>query len=136
MNDILTAKISTIKNCLTRIKEKTNLNPESIENDFDIQDIFVLNLQRAIQATIDISNYIIKENNLDLPKSYKNAFEILYKHSFIDKSIKDKMIKMAGFRNIAIHDYQTINIEILKSILSNNLEDLQDFYIQIIEKQD
>jgi len=66
MNDIITSKISIIKKCLTRIKEKTNLNPESIENDFDIQDIFVLNLQRAIQATIDISNYIIKENKLDL----------------------------------------------------------------------
>ncbi len=133
MNDVILAKISVIKRCLKRIEETTKLQPELIEKDIDKQDIFILNLQRAIQATIDISNNIIKENNLDLPKSYKNAFEILYKYNYINKNLKENMIKIVGFRNIIIHDYQTINIEILKSILKNNLNDFQEFYLAILK---
>ena len=34
---------------------------------------------------------------------------------------------MVGFRNIAIHDYQKISLQILKSILTNNLGDFREF---------
>ena len=135
MNDIVLSKISNIKNYLKRIKDTTKLNPESLDNNFDTQDIFVLNLQRAIQATFDITNNIIKEYNLELPVNYKSGFEIITKHNFIDKEIKEKMIKMAGFRNIAVHNYETINVEILKSILKNNLKDFEDFYTQILKNK-
>lgn len=134
MNDTILSKISIIKNCLKRIKDTTELKPENIEYDYDKQDVFVLNLQRAIQASFDITNIIIKENNLDLPVNYKNAFEILKKYSFIDEPVKEKMIKMAGFRNIAVHNYQSLNVEILKSILKNNLPDFEEFYTQILKQ--
>ena len=135
MNDIILSKISNIKNCLKRIKDTTNMNPDNLNTDFDTQDVFILNLQRAIQATFDITNCLIKEYNLELPVNYKSGFEILEKHHFIDGNIKEKMIKMAGFRNIAVHNYESINIEILKSILTNNLQDFENFYMQILEKE-
>jgi uncharacterized protein YutE (UPF0331/DUF86 family) len=135
MNDIILSKIASIKNCIKRIEDTTKLDPETLDNNFDIQDIFVLNLQRAIQATFDITNITIKEYNLDLPVNYKSGFEILAKFNFIDNSIKEKMIKMAGFRNIAVHNYEKINVEILKSILVNNLNDFEEFYTQIIRNQ-
>ena len=135
MNDVVLSKISNIKKCIKRIKDTTKLDPKSLENNFDVQDIFVLNLQRAIQATFDITNNIIKKYNLELPVNYKSGFVILEKHNFIDAKITEKMIKMAGFRNIAVHDYETINVDILKSILKNNLQDFEDFYTQIIENK-
>jgi len=133
MNDIISAKISTIKKCLQRIIDTTGLVPENIDNNFDKQDIFMINLQRTIQATIDIANILIKKHNLDLPVNYSNAFEILEKFNFINSETKEKMIKMCGFRNLAVHDYQTLNVEILKSILKNHLNDFEDFYLQIIK---
>ena len=47
--DIVMAKVASIQRCLKRIKESTNLAPESLD-DIDKQDIFVLNLQRAVEA--------------------------------------------------------------------------------------
>ena len=135
MNDIILSKIANIRNCIKRIEEITKLSANSLDNNFDIQDIFVLNLQRAIQATFDITNIIIKEYNLDLPVNYKSGFEILARFNFIDQDIKERMIKMAGFRNIAVHNYEKINVEILKSILANNLNDFEEFYTQIIRNQ-
>jgi len=42
------------------------------------------------------------------------------------------MHAMAGFRNIAIHEYQPPDVGILKSILSGHLKDLEDFYSAVL----
>jgi len=54
--DVVLAKVATIQKCLGRILDVTRLDPECLE-DIDKQDIFVLNLQRAIQACIDLAAY-------------------------------------------------------------------------------
>lgn len=74
--DAVLSKISIIKNCLKWIKRYTNLNPDSLQ-DLVTQDAFILNLQRAIQACIDIANILISVKVLKLPASYKESFMIL-----------------------------------------------------------
>ena len=39
---------------------------------------------------------------------------------------------MVGFRNIAIRDYQNLDIEILKAILSKHLKEYEQFYTAIL----
>ena len=34
---------------------------------------------------------------------------------------------MVGFRNIAVHDYQSVNLVILQRIIENNMSDLKQF---------
>ena len=41
---------------------------------------------------------------------------------------------MVGFRNIAVHDYQRIEIDILKSILFKHLKDFEQYYSAIYNK--
>ena len=129
--DVILAKVAIIQRCLRRIKETTNLDPQSIDN-LDKQDIFVLNLQRAVQATIDLATHIIASEGLGLSDSIKDNFALLEKAQVISKEITHKMEAMTGFRNIAIHDYKAIDINILKSILTKNLKDLEEFYTAIL----
>jgi len=42
------------------------------------------------------------------------------------------MQSMVGFRNIAIHDYITLDAAILKAILLKNLKDIEQFYTTIL----
>lgn len=131
--DVLLAKTSNIQRCLRRIKETTNLNPESL-NDIDKQDIFVLNLQRAIEAAIDIAAHIAASEGLGLASAIKDNFGFLNEAGIIDENLLKKMQSMVGFRNIAVHDYRTINVDILKSILTDNLKDLEEFYAAVLKK--
>lgn len=36
-----------------------------------------------------------------------------------------------GFRNIAVHEYQNLNVDILKVILTSRLSDLEEFYSEV-----
>lgn len=130
--DVILAKVSTIKRCLRRIKDVTNLSPDSLDDE-DKQDIFILNLQRAVEAAIDIATHIVASDGLGVPSTTKENFELLREAGAIDDNLLKKMQSMVGFRNIAIHDYQSIDVDILKSILTKNLKDLEEFYTVVIE---
>ncbi len=45
----------------------------------------------------------------------------------IDESTLDNLKNMIGFRNIALHNYQKLNLEILQKVIENNLEDFNEF---------
>ena len=129
--DVVLAKVAAIQRCLKRIKETTRLDPNSID-DIDKQDIFILNLQRAVQAAIDLAIHIVASEGLGLSDTIKDNFKFLKNAGIINEELTLRMESMVGFRNIAIHDYQTIDRDILKSILSNNLKDLEDFYTTVL----
>ncbi len=129
--DIVFAKVSAIQRCLRRIKDVTGLKPDSLD-DIDVQDIFVLNLQRAVQATIDLAAHVGASEGLGIADTVKGNFQILRDNRLISKKLSDKMQAMAGFRNIAIHDYQNLNVAVLKAILRKHLKDIEEFYTAVL----
>lgn len=52
----------------------------------------------------------------------------------LEEDLTKKMEAMFGFRNIAIHDYVSIDREVLKSILTKNRGDLEAFYTALVRK--
>jgi uncharacterized protein YutE (UPF0331/DUF86 family) len=128
--DVILAKVATIQKCLERIRDVTSLDPASLD-DINRQDIFVLNLQRAIQASIDLASHIVASEGLGLPETVRDNFALLKDKGIIDPEIASRMEKMTGFRNIAIHNYQALNLDILKSILTRNLKDVEVFYTAV-----
>lgn len=129
--DVILAKINIIQNCLRAIERALDGDLEKIQ-DFMVENVVILSLQRACQASIDIAQVVIAEGNLGLPNSYKNTFKILANHSIISADAANKMGKMAGFRNLSVHDYTEINLEIVKSIVRERLGDFEEFYRQVL----
>jgi len=132
-DDVIYQKVENIRRCLRRIKEVTGLQPETLE-DINIEDIFVLNLQRAIQSAIDLAIHIIATQNWEMPRTMRESFDVLRKNKVIPPELSEQLKKMVGFRNIAIHDYTIIDKEILKNILQHRLKDLETFYQVVLEK--
>lgn len=131
--DIILEKVDIIQRCLKRIHDVTGLAVETLDK-IDVQDIFVLNLQRAVQASVDIAAHIIAYEGLGLPDTLRAHFDLLVQNNILSKESGQKMNAMVGFRNIAVHEYQNIDQEILKGILQNNLRDIEEFYKTILAK--
>lgn len=129
--DIIFAKISSIQKCLKRIKDVTNLNTKSLDH-LDTQEIVILNLQRAIQSSIDLAAHIVADEGWGVPAELRENFDLLSENRVISDDLTSRLRKMVGFRNIAVHEYQAINVEILKSMLQHNLRDIEDFYVAVI----
>jgi uncharacterized protein YutE (UPF0331/DUF86 family) len=124
--DAALAKLASIERCLQRIQSVTHGDPEAVE-DLDVEEIVVLNLQRAIQATIDLAAHVISGRRWGLPDSLKAHFRILTDQHVVDPELGARLQAMVGFRNIAVHDYDRLDRDILKAILANHLPDLDAF---------
>lgn len=130
--DVIFAKVSAIQKYLKRIQEVTKLNPDSLDDEIT-EDVFVLNLQRAVQSCIDIAGHIVASMGLGVPNSVKENFIKLEESKIIQPELSKKLQAMVGFRNIAIHEYEKIDKAILKSILVKNLRDIEEFYTAVIK---
>jgi len=110
MDEVIINKCESIKRCIKRIEEDYD---EEFEENYTKQDAVILNIQRAIQQAIDLGAYVIKKYRLAIPKSSREIFEILEKEKIIEKDLSDNLQKMVGFRNLAIHEYSKLKLEII-----------------------
>jgi uncharacterized protein YutE (UPF0331/DUF86 family) len=130
--DVILEKVNLIQDCLARINSKVDKDIVNLQ-DIDKQEIVIFNLQRAIQFTIDIAFHIIACEKLGLAQNFKEAFVLLEKNKIIEHELSEKLKKMVGFRNIVVHEYEHINIDILGNIVQHHLGDLEEFYTIIIK---
>lgn len=124
--DIRVNKTQTIHRCLTRILEEYADDPNNLTN-YTKQDSIILNLQRACEAAIDLAMHLVSEQKLGVPQSSREAFDLLCRNQFIGDELASNLKAMVGFRNIAVHDYRAIQVEIVQSIIDNHLEDFRAF---------
>jgi uncharacterized protein YutE (UPF0331/DUF86 family) len=128
--DVVLSKINIVKNCLMALEKASKTVSDA---NFQIS-IYEINLQRAIQACIDLANIIIAKEGLGLPNTYRQSFEILFSHQIINEEMKTILCKMVGFRNISVHDYGQINPEIVRSLVQNHIGDFETFYTLVFKR--
>ena len=126
MNDVILNKTTTIERCVNRIHEVYENNPDNLK-DFTKQDSIILNIQRACEACIDLAMHIVSERKLGVPKASREAFKLLQEADLIDAVLAKTLMNMVGFRNIAVHNYQALELDILEAILNKHIDDFKHF---------
>lgn len=126
-DDVLINKAAIIERCLKRIGDEYQGHENELETNFTRQDAIILNLLRACEASIDAAMHIVRQRRLGLPQESRDAFRLIEEAGLLPKELSAQMQKMVGFRNIAVHDYRKLSLEILRSILDTRLGDFRDF---------
>lgn len=84
-------------------------------------------LQLAIQAVLDISNHIVADMKLNLPADSKELFGLLATHKVLPVRLSKKLVSMAGFRNVLVHEYLEIDRRRVYRVLRDDLGDFAKF---------
>mgnify|MGYP000938531320 CR=1 FL=1 len=124
--DVVYNKAQIIERCLQRVYEEYEGNPDNLAN-FTKQDSIILNIQRSCEAAIDLAMHLVAELKLGLPQNSRDAFTMLHNKGIIDDRLAQAMQAMVGFRNIAVHDYQAVNLDIVRAVIEKHLVDLKEF---------
>ena len=130
---ILAQKLESLRRCIRRVEEKTPAEVDQLVQDPDIQDILVLNLTRAVQLCVDIGSHAISENDEPAPSTMGEVFSTLEKLGIIASTTCQALKKAVGFRNVAVHNYDVINWEIVFAICQKSLVDFRQFAKEITE---
>ena len=127
VDDVLLNKAATIERCVARAREEYAAAGDHFDTDFSRQDAAVLNIQRACEAALDMGHHLIRRDRLGLPQSARQVFDLLAQAGRIDPTLAESLKKMVGFRNIAVHDYQTLLLPITIIVITQHMDEFLQF---------
>lgn len=129
---VIENKISAIRKYLKILERYKKYSQQEIANDIDIRGASERYLYLVVQATIDLAEAVIAYRNYRKPDTLSEAFYILNEEGIISSELTDKMVGMAGFRNVIAHDYEKINYEKVYEVLHGGLRDIEEFISVVI----
>ncbi len=130
--DLIAKKLALIETCVRELR--TMARPETLAEDIREQRFVERTLQIAIQAALDAASHIVADERLGEPSTYRQLFELLEKADYISLELSTELEKMAGFRNVLVHGYDSVDLAIVKDIVENRLDDLEQFAQLIRER--
>lgn len=133
-DDVIINKAATIERCVARAREEYARNPATFADDHTRQDAAILNIQRACEAALDMGQYLIRRERLGVPQSARDVFTLLAQADWIDAALADVLKRMVGFRNIAVHDYQQLQLPITVAIIEKHLDDFLAYTRRLIQR--
>lgn len=126
-DDVLINKAATIERCVARARDEYHRDPGTFATDFTRQDAAILNIQRACEAALDMGQHLIRRERLGVPQSARDVFALLAQGGWVTTSLADQLKRMVGFRNIAVHDYQALQLPITVSIIQTHLDEFLQY---------
>jgi uncharacterized protein YutE (UPF0331/DUF86 family) len=124
---VVEQKLESLRYCVQRVAQRCPETPGELQQDADTQDILALNLSRAVQQCVDIGAHLLASLELPPPNTMGETFDRLAEAGIIEESLAIGLKKAVGFRNIAVHNYESIDWDIVHSICARHLDDFRLF---------
>lgn len=134
IDDVLINKAASIERCVARAREEYQSDPGSFAENYTRQDAAILNIQRACEAALDMGQHLIRRERLGVPQSARDVFTLLAQAGWINTTMAESLKRMVGFRNIAVHDYQTLLLPITVQIITVHLQEFLYYSAAILKK--
>jgi uncharacterized protein YutE (UPF0331/DUF86 family) len=81
----------------------------------------------ACEQAIDMANRATYLHKLEIADDTAETFVVLAKAGLIPPDLAQSMKRMVGFRNVAVHEYQELDVQKVRHIIEHRLDDLLAF---------
>jgi uncharacterized protein YutE (UPF0331/DUF86 family) len=133
MTDVVFNKAEIIERTLARVSATYMAHAAALDRNLDAQDVIILNLQRACEASIDLAMHVVRITGIGLPKESRDAFSLLEQNKIIPSDMAERLKSMVSFRNIAVHDYRALDWIIVRAIVEKDILDVAEFSRQMVK---
>lgn len=124
---LIEEKLEALRRCVARIEAKRPPTAAALAADPDVQDIIALNLTRSVQLCVDVAAHLIADSDEPAPATMGEAFDRLVTMKILEPALAGQLRKAAGFRNIAVHNYLSIDWQIVHEIAHKHVDDFTLF---------
>jgi uncharacterized protein YutE (UPF0331/DUF86 family) len=83
---------------------------------------------------LDMGQHLVRREKFGVPQSARDVFELLARGGWLDAKLADSLKRMVAFRNIAVHDYQSLLLPILVNVITEHLNEFLEFTQQTLQR--
>lgn len=119
-------KLKELEKYIKNLQKHEGVDKSELENNLDKMWAIERGLQLSIQVILDLGNHIISDEGISV-ENYSEIFNELAKLNIIPVDYAARIKGMAGFRNILVHEYAEVDLDIILEVLNNNLDEFKKF---------
>lgn len=123
--DLVEKKLAAVETCVGEIRRLAD--PARIATDVREERFVEHTLQIAVQAVLDVASHIVSDERLGEPRTNRELFTLLRRAAWLPSELADALSAMAGFRNVLVHGYDTVDLDIVRDVVEHRLDDLLAF---------
>lgn len=127
--NLVQKKLAFIESCLGDLRELAL--PERLGEDVKERRFVEHTLQICIQAIQDVASHVVSDEKLGEPRTNADLFALLERSGWISADLGTTLRAVIGFRNVLVHGYTAVDLEVLRDVVENRMGDLQNFVDQI-----
>ena len=123
---VVTRHLVALRKALAILRRHAGMSSGSLGTDAERRWTVERGLQLCAQNALDIASHISSAVGLD-PASYGSSIDCLVEAGALPRTFGKQFRGIAGFRNILVHGYLEIDLELLAGMLSERLDDFEEF---------
>ena len=77
--------------------------------------------------------YVVSHRKLGVPQDSRDAFALLQPGGIVPVDLANRMQGMVGFRNVAVHEYTRLNLDVVRTIITKHLHDFRTYSSTIVK---
>ena len=124
---VVGARLKLLAEYIGDLRELQGVNLEEYQANKLIRKAVERTLHTAIEACLDIGHHIIAQEGLRSPEDNKDVFIVLGEEEIISRELTSRLVDMARFRNLLVHEYIRLDNIVVYGILKKRLSDLDEF---------
>ena len=123
--ELVAKRLAIIETCVRELRDLAR--PAAVAADIREARFVEHTLQIAIQAVLDTASHIVSDERLGEPRTNRELFDLLERAGWIEPVLAGSLRDMAGFRNILVHGYDTVDLAIVRDVVEHHLDELLQF---------
>jgi len=131
---VLDRHLIALRQALAALRRHAGVSPQSLRADSDLRWIVERGLQLCAQNALDISSHIASAAGLD-PATYGSSIDCLVEANVLPAQFGERFRGVAGFRNVLVHGYLDVDLDLIAGLLRESLDDFEEFasYVEVAE---
>jgi uncharacterized protein YutE (UPF0331/DUF86 family) len=125
--EIFSRRLAALHGYLEKLRAFGKTSEEEFRRTDALHDLAERYLHLAVECVLDLANHFIAESDLRTPETNQDTFTRLEEVGEIDTRLASHLRAWAGFRNVLVHEYLSIDHGIAWKAIQEELDDLETF---------
>jgi len=127
---IIRRHLAALREALEVLATHSGTSLEALDTDTEARWIVERGLQLCAQNALDIATHIAAGRGRDVP-DYASAIDELGRLGVLSREFVSEFRSVAGFRNVLVHGYLEVDLDVLCTLLNERLGDFEAFAAQV-----
>lgn len=128
---LIELRLKELEKFYNTLKSMQQYTIEDLSGDLAKQWAVEHGLQLSIQLVLDVGNHILAGIGITNVEEYRDIIRKLGSEGVISGDFAASIMGMAGFRNLMVHEYMNIDLNIVYGMLKNHTDDFRTFAEQV-----